>query len=190
MSCQNLARQGNPMLLIRDATRTDAQLLVTLIREFAEFERQLEHVVITPDDLVRDGLEANSRVHGLVAEWDGQTAGYAFYYFTYSTWVGRYSLFIEDIYVRHQFRGKGIGKALMKHMAGIADKQSCYGMRWEVLDWNTPAIDFYHSLGAELQRKWFPVLFAGERFKQFARGNGEHEAQAPDSSDAKGGSAP
>ena len=161
------------MLVIREATRTDAQLLVTMIREFAEFERQLEHVVITPHDLVRDALGADARVHALIAEWDGDPAGYGFYYFTYSTWVGRYSLFVEDIFVRGQFRGKGIGKALMKHMAAIAQKQSCYGMRWEVLDWNTPAIDFYRSLGAELQREWLPVLLAGERFKQFASGDDE-----------------
>lgn len=158
------------MLVIREATRTDAELLVTMIREFAKFERQLEHVVITPADLWRDGFGADSRIHALVAEWDGQPAGYAFYFFTYSTWVGRYSLFVEDIFVRDQFRGKGIGKALMKHMATIAEKQFCYGMRWEVLDWNTPAIDFYRSLGAELQREWFPVLFTGDRFKQFAAG--------------------
>lgn len=161
------------MLVIREATRTDAELLVTMIREFAEFERQLEHVVITPDDLVRDALGTDSRVQALIAEWDGQVAGYAIYFFTYSTWVGRHSLFIEDIFVRGQFRGKGIGKALMKHMATIAEKQSCYGMRWEVLDWNTPAIEFYRSLGAELQRQWFPVLFAGERFTQFAREDDE-----------------
>lgn len=158
------------MLVIREATSADAQLLVTMIREFAEFERQLEHVVITPDDLVRDALGTDARVHALIAEWDGDPAGYGFYYFTYSTWVGRYSLFVEDIFVRALFRGKGIGRALMRQMATIAEKQSCYGMRWEVLDWNSSAIDFYRSLGAELQRQWLPVLFTGERFKQFARG--------------------
>ena len=161
------------MLVIREATSTDAELLVTMIREFAEFERQLEHVTITPNDLERDAFATGSRVRALVAEWDGHPAGYAIYFFTYSTWVGRHSLFVEDIYVRDQFRGKGIGKALMKRMAAIAEKQSCYGMRWEVLDWNTPAIDFYRSLGAELQREWLPVLFSGDRFKEFARGNDE-----------------
>ena len=154
------------MLVIREAIRTDAELLVHMIREFAAFERQLEQVAITADDLMRDALGADSRVHALIAEWAGQPAGYAFYFFTYSTWVGRYSLFVEDIFVRDQFRGKRIGKALMKYMATIAEKQSCYGMRWEVLDWITPAIDFYRSLGAELQREWLPVLFTGERFKQ------------------------
>jgi GNAT superfamily N-acetyltransferase len=110
------------MLVIREATSADAQLLVTMIREFAEFERQLEHVVITPDDLLRDALEKDSRVHALIAEWDGDAAGYGFYYFTYSTWVGRYSLFVEDIFVRALFRGKGIGRALMQQMATIAEK--------------------------------------------------------------------
>jgi len=82
MSSQNLVRQENPMLVIHTATGADAHLLVAMICEFAEFERQLEHVVITPEDLVRDGLGTSSRVHALVAEWDGQPAGYAFYFFT------------------------------------------------------------------------------------------------------------
>src|SRR5215472_6523641 len=161
------------MLVIRDATRLDAHLLVTLIRELAEFERQLDNVEITTEDLLRDGFQADSRFRALIAEFNGHTAGYAFYFFTYSTWVGRYSLFIEDLFVREQFRGKGIGKALLRYMAAIADKQSCYGMRWEVLDWNTPAIDFYLSLGAELQRERLQVFFTGDGFEQFARGDDE-----------------
>ncbi len=159
------------MLVIREATRTDAQLLVTMIRELAEFERQLEHVDISAEDLLRDGFRTDSRFHALLAEWDGHPAGYAVYFFTYSTWVGRYSLFVEDLFVRAQFRRNGIGKALLKHMATIARRQSCYGMRWEVLNWNTSAIDFYRCLGAELQREWFPVLFMGERLEQFTRGD-------------------
>jgi GNAT superfamily N-acetyltransferase len=160
-------------LLIREATRTDAHLLVTMIRELADFEHRLDRVDITTDDLVRDGLGSDSRFHALVAEWDGHPAGYAFYFFTYSTWIGRHGLFVEDLYVRDQFRSKGIGKALLKHMATIAHKQSCYGMRWEVLDWNTPAIDFYRSLGAELERERLQVFFTGDRFKQFAREDDE-----------------
>lgn len=159
------------MIVIRDAARSDAQLLVTMIRELAEFERQLDKVDITPEDLLRDGFQAESRFRALIAECDGHTAGYAFYFFTYSTWVGRPSLFVEDLFVRLEFRKKGIGKALLKHMATIALKQSCYAMRWEVLNWNTSAIEFYRSLGAELQREWFPVIFMGEGFEHFARGN-------------------
>jgi ribosomal protein S18 acetylase RimI-like enzyme len=78
---------------------------------------------------------------------------------------------VEDLFVRPKFRRKGIGKALLKHMANIALEQSCYGMRWEVLHWNTSAIEFYRSVGAELQRDWFPVIFMGDGFEQFARGN-------------------
>ena len=159
------------MLVIRDATRLDTHLLVTLIRELAQFERQLDNVEITTENLLRDGFQADSRFRALIAEFNGHTAGYAFYFFTYSTWVGRYSLFVEDLFVRPKFRRKGIGKALLKHMANIALEQSCYGMRWEVLHWNTSAIEFYRSLGAELQRDWFPLIFRGHGFEQFARGN-------------------
>lgn len=157
------------MLLIRDATSADAPLLVTMIRELAEFERELDQVSITPQDLLRDGFRSDPRFHALIAEYDGLAAGYAVYFFNYSTWVGRCGLFVEDLFVRSQFRGKGIGKALLKHMARIARAQSCYGMRWEVLNWNTSAIDFYRSLGAELQQEWLPVLLSGERFEQLAR---------------------
>lgn len=141
-----------------------------MIRELAEFERQLEQVEITADDLLRDGFQAESPFHALIAESDGHTAGYAVYFYTYSTWVGRQSLFVEDIFVRPEFRRKGIGKALLRHMAAIALKHSCYGMRWEVLTWNTSAIEFYQSLGAELQREWSPVLFMGDGYERLARG--------------------
>jgi len=85
--------------------------------------------------------------------------------------AGRPSLFVEDLFVRAEFRRKGIGKALLKHMAVIAREQNCYGMRWEVLNWNTSAIDFYLSLGAKLQSELFPALLMGDRFEEFARGD-------------------
>jgi GNAT superfamily N-acetyltransferase len=156
------------MLVIRNATAVDAPLITGMIREFAEFEHELEQVDITPEDLLRDGFRANPLFHALLAEWDGQTAAYALYFFTYSTVAGRPSLFVEDLFVRAQFRRKGIGKALLQRMAVIAREQNCYGMRWEVLNWNTPAIDFYRSLGAKIQSEWFPVLFMGNCFEEFA----------------------
>ena len=133
------------MLVIRNATAVDAPLITGMIREFAEFEHELELV-----------------------EWDGQTAAYALYFFTYSTVAARPGLFVEDLFVRAQFRRKGIGKALLQHMAVIAREQNCYGMRWEVLNWNTSAIDFYRSLGAKIQSEWFPVLFKGTCLEEFA----------------------
>ena len=156
------------MLLIREATAADAPLIVDMIRELAEFERELDQVEITPDDLLRDGFGANPHFHVFIAEWDGQPAAYALYFFTFSTWAGRRSLFVEDLFVRGQFRSRGIGKSLLRRMAAVAREQNCHAMRWEVLNWNTPAIEFYRSLGAIMQNEWFPVLLMGDAFEELA----------------------
>ncbi|HTZ58393.1 MAG TPA: GNAT family N-acetyltransferase [Acidobacteriaceae bacterium] len=155
------------MLTIRKANAADTPLMVEMIRELAEFEHELEQVDATAEDLLRDGFGTNPLFHALVAEWDGQPAGYALYFFTYSTWAGRPGLFVEDLFVRSQFRGKGIGKALLRHMAVIGRDQNCYGMRWEVLNWNTRAIGFYRSLGVKVQDEWLQVLFMGKAFEEF-----------------------
>jgi len=156
------------MLTIRKATAEDVPLLAAMIRELAEFEHELEQVDITSEDLLRDGFGPKPCFHALIADSNGQPAAYALYFFTYSTWAGRSSLFIEDIFVRPQFRRQGVGKALLKDMAAIARKQGCYGMRWEVLHWNTAAIEFYRSLGATLQKEWSPVLLTGDAFEKLA----------------------
>lgn len=158
------------MLVIRDAIATDAPVIVEMIRELADFEQQLDHVEITPEDLLRDGFGENQHFHALVAEWNDQPVGYAVYFFTYSTWVGRAYLFVEDVFVRAAFRGKGIGRSLLQRMAAIAHEHRCHGMRWEVLHWNTAAIDFYRSFGADLQKEWFPVLLTGSEFEELASG--------------------
>jgi GNAT superfamily N-acetyltransferase len=156
------------MLVIREAAASDAALIVEMIRELADFERELDHVDITPDDLVRDGFGENPSFQAFVAEWDGQPAAYILYFFTYSTWAGRPTLFVEDLFVRARFRGQGIGTALLKRMAAIACERKCYGMRWEVLNWNSAAIDFYHALGAKVQSQLSPVLLTGSAFETLA----------------------
>jgi GNAT superfamily N-acetyltransferase len=93
----------------------------------------------------------------VIAEWDGEPAGMAFFFNNYSTWRGRPGIYLEDLFVRPQFRGKGIGKALLIHLAQIAVRENCYGMRWQVLDWNTPAIDFYRALGAKPLNEWITM---------------------------------
>jgi len=147
------------MLLIRPATLNDATLLRTLIRELAEFEHELELCMIEEADLSRDGFGENPKFRALIAEWDGQPAGYALFFGYYSTWAGR-GLFLEDLFVRETFRGRGIGKALLASVARIAVQENCYGLHWEVLDWNEKAIEFYKSLGAEFRDQWRPVLLA------------------------------
>jgi len=155
------------MLAIRNATAADAPLIMTMIRELAEFERELDQVDAIAEDLLRAGFGVNPHFEALIGEWDGAPVAYALYFFTFSTWAGRQSLFVEDLFVRAEFRRKGIGKAMLRHMAAIARERKCYGMRWEVLNWNTPAIEFYRSLGATLQTEWFPVLLQGKAFEEF-----------------------
>jgi GNAT superfamily N-acetyltransferase len=156
------------MLVIRNATAADATLVVDMIRELADFEHELEQVDATPQDLLRDGFGANPRFCAAIAEWNGQPAAYALYFFTYSTWAGRPSLFVEDLFVRAQFRRKGIGKAILQHLASVAHEQNCYGMHWEVLHWNATAIDFYRSLGATIRNGWLPMLLMGRGFEELA----------------------
>ena len=157
------------MLLIREATASDAALLVEMIRELADFERELEQVEITPDDLVRDGFGEHPMFRAFIAEWNGEPAAYSLYFLTYSTWAGRSTLYVEDLFVRASFRGKGIGKALLTRMAAIARDKNCYGLRWEVLNWNSAAIDFYHSLGANVLSELSPVRLSGSAFENLAK---------------------
>jgi len=159
------------MLSIRAANVNDVALLKALICELAEYERARDQVVITEVDLVRDGFGPQPKFRALIAEWEGQAAGYALFFGFYSTWKGRPGLFLEDLFVREPFRGKGIGKALLAKVAGIAQRENCYGMRWEVLDWNQPAIDFYKRLGATFLDQWKSVLLTGEALKRAAKAN-------------------
>lgn len=155
------------MISIRWAKSDDAGLLRTMIRELAEFEHQLEFCVIEEEQLRRDGFGPEPQFRALVAECDGQPAGYALFFSSYSTWAGR-GLFLEDLYVREAFRGKGIGSALLARVARIAVEEKCCGMRWEVLDWNENAIAMYRALGAEMRDEWWPVLLTGEALERLA----------------------
>jgi GNAT superfamily N-acetyltransferase len=153
--------------LIRPANLADAALLRTLIRELAEFERELDLCVIEEADLARDGYGSNPKFRALIAEWDGQPAGYAVFFGYYSTWAGP-GLYLEDLFVRLPFRGKGIGTALLAAVAQIAFQEDRRAMRWEVLDWNQGAIDLYKSLGAEFRDQWRSVLLKDDALRRLA----------------------
>ena len=155
------------MLLIRSATVNDAALLRTLIRELAEFERELDFCVIEESALARDGFGDNPKFRALIAERDRQTAGYALFFPSYSTWIGP-TLYLEDLFVRAQFRGQGIGRTLLSAVARIALQENCRALGWEVLDWNETAIAFYKSLGAELRDQWTSVSLAGAALRRLA----------------------
>jgi GNAT superfamily N-acetyltransferase len=155
------------MLLTRPATIADVTLLRTLICELAEFERELELVTIKESDLARDGFGENPKFRALIAEWDGQPAGYAFFFGYYSTWAGP-GLYLEDVFVRVQFRGKGIGMALLGAVARIALQENRHAMRWEVLNWNENAIGLYKALGAEFRDQWRSVLLKDDALRRLA----------------------
>jgi GNAT superfamily N-acetyltransferase len=155
------------MLSIRPATIDDAALLRTFIRELAEFERELDFCVIEAADLARDGFGPDPKFRALIAEWDGKPAGYALFFGYYSTWVGR-GLYLEDVFVRSQYRGKGIGMALLAAVARIALQENCCAMRWEVLNWNEKAIELYKSLGAEFRDEWQQAVLTDEALRRLA----------------------
>lgn len=155
------------MIHIRPANVRDTALLHTMIRELAEFEHELQWVTIREEDLARDGFLENPRFRALIAECDGQPAGYAVFFPYFSTWAGR-GLFLEDLFVRESFRRRGIGRALLGEVARIAIDEKCYGIHWEVLDWNEKAIAMYMALGAEFRDRWRPVLLTGEALQRLA----------------------
>lgn len=156
------------MLSIREARPEDASLIVQFIRDLAEYEREPQAAVVTEQDILRDGFSGDRKFWVLFAEWNGEPVGFAFYFFNYSTWLGRPGLYLEDLFVRPSARGKGIGKALLARLAQIAIDKNCYGMRWQVLDWNQPAIDFYDSLGGQILKEWLTVRLMGLPLKKLA----------------------
>jgi len=156
------------MLLIRPATVDDVRTIWTLIREFAEYEGELDLVEITEADIVRDGFGPAPKFRVLIAEGDGKIAGYALFFEIYSTWAGRAALFLEDLFVRAEFRGEGIGRALMRRVASVAHHEGCFGLRWEVRDWNEPAVKLYRELGGKFLDDRRTVLLMGEPFKRLA----------------------
>ena len=157
-------------LTIRPATPDDAELILRFITELAIYEKA-EHEVKTDAAGIRDSLFAEgSTAHGLICENDGQPIGYAVYFFNYSTWLGKHGLYLEDLYVSPEARGLGAGKALLRHLAQLAVERGCGRFEWSVLDWNTPAIDFYESFGARPQSEWTTYRLAGQALLDFAAG--------------------
>jgi GNAT superfamily N-acetyltransferase len=156
------------MLRIRQAERSDVPLILQFIRELAEYEKLSHEMVATPEDLLSDGFSDRPYFRVVIAEWDGQPAGFALYFYNYSTFQGRPGLYLEDLFVRPSYRGKGIGKALLVHLAKVAVEQNCGRYQWQVLDWNTPSIKFYESLGAQMMKQWLTMRVSGEALARLA----------------------
>jgi len=138
---------------IRKGTKEDMPSVLALIRELAVFEREPDAVVITADDLVRDGFSEYPNFQTIVAEVDGKIEGMALYYYRFSTWKGK-TIHLEDLIVSEKMRGTGLGSALYSEIIGQGKKDKVRRIEWNVLDWNTPAIDFYKKSGAKILEDW------------------------------------
>lgn len=141
---------------IRPAAPGDAALIVDLIRGLADYERMLDQMETTEERIHATLFPDAGRpaAHCVIGEIDGAAAGFALYFFNYSTFLAKPGLYLEDLYVKPEFRGQGLGKALLLHLARVAHERGCGRMEWAVLDWNTPAIEFYERLGARRLTEW------------------------------------
>jgi len=157
------------VLILRPAVPGDADLIVSYIRELAEFEREPEKAVVTEADIRRYAFSEQPFVKVTMAEWDGQAAGFALWFLNFSTWEGKPGIYLEDLFVRPAFRGHGIGKALLKDLAALAVREGWTRFVWQVLDWNTPAIEFYEAHGARIMRSWLTCRVEGEAIERLAR---------------------
>src|SRR5215470_4707886 len=157
------------MTNIRIVGPADVSTLLSLIRALATYEKKPYKVVATEADLQRDLFGPQPKFRALIAEWDGKPAGYASFFYFYSTYEGRAALFLEDLFVLEEFRKHGIGKAVLAAVAKLALDEGCFGLRWEVLDWNRPAIEFYEKLGATFLHERKAVAFAGESLRRVTK---------------------
>lgn len=156
-------------LTIRPAARSDVPLILQFIRELAEYERLADTVVATEDLLCDTLFGPRPAAEVLLAYSDGQPAAFAVYFFNFSTFLGRPGLYLEDLFVKPEFRGKGFGKVLLLALARIAVERGCGRMEWSVLDWNEPAIGFYRSLGAVPMEEWTIFRLTGEALEEAAQ---------------------
>jgi diamine N-acetyltransferase len=161
------------MLTIRPAAPADAGLVLAFIRELADYEKLLHEVTASEADIARGLFGDNPRAFCDIAQWNGEPVGFALWFYNYSTFQGRHGLYLEDLFVRPQARGRGIGKALLAHLARRCRDEGLGRLQWWVLDWNEPSIAFYRSLGAVPMDEWTVFRVEGEALARLAEaGNG------------------
>ncbi len=153
---------------IRHAVADDAETILHLIHQLARYEKAEDQVVCSVDDIVRDGFGDSPLFNCLLADYDGQTVGMALFFYNWSTWTGRPTLYLEDLFVMPSHRGKGLGLALLQRCACIAVEKQCQRFEWAVLDWNEPARNFYHNIGAYHKHEWLPYRLEGEALTALA----------------------
>lgn len=157
-----------PDIIIREAQSRDTLLILQFICELAEYEK-LRHEVVADEAALHASLfGASPKVFACIAEVNGEAAGFALFFYNFSTFMGKHGIYLEDLYIRPAFRGAGIGKRLLAYLADKAVKENCGRLEWWVLDWNEPAIDFYGKLGAVPMDEWTVQRVTGEALLKLA----------------------
>ena len=155
-------------LQLRDARVEDLSVIDRLVRGLARYER-LEHEVRATEQDMRAALfGAHPKVFALICEWDGQPAGLCIWFYNFSTFLGRHGIYVEDIFVEPEHRGRGIGSAIFRHLAQRAVAEGCGRLEWSVLNWNEPAIGFYRGIGAQAMNDWHIQRVTGEALRELA----------------------
>lgn len=155
------------MFTIRYATREDVSTILQFIKELAEYEKMSDDVV-ADENILTEWIFDKQKAEVLIGEEDGNAVGFALFFHNFSTFLGRAGIYLEDLYVKPEHRGKGYGKALLKKLASIAVERGCGRFEWTCLDWNKPSIDFYLSLGAVPMKGWTIYRACGDALKKLA----------------------
>ncbi|WP_428969419.1 N-acetyltransferase family protein [Sphingomonas sp. Xoc002] len=155
-------------ITLRPAEPADTATILGFVRELAAFEREPDAVVATEPMLAEALFGDRPAAEAVIAERDGQAVGFALFFANFSTWTGRRGLYLEDLYVTPSARGAGVGKALLIHLAGIARDRGWARFEWSVLDWNTPAVEFYRAMGAQAMDEWTVQRVSGEALETLA----------------------
>lgn len=157
------------MIKVRNANKDDAATILQFIRDLAIYEKA-EHEVKTNEAMILETIFSKEAVaRALICEQDNTTIGFAVYFYSYSTWLGKKGLYLEDLYVSPESRGLGAGKLLFKYLAQLAIDNDCPRFEWRVLDWNEPAIQFYEKMGADAQKEWIGYRLSGKGLDQLAK---------------------
>ena len=154
---------------IRYAEPKDVTQILQFIKELAEYEKLLDCVVAT-EKLLHEWLFEKNKAEVIFGELDGECVGFALFFHNFSTFLGRAGIYLEDLYIKPEFRGRGMGKAMLQYLAQITVERGCGRLDWSCLDWNKPSIDFYLSLGAEALSEWTIYRLSGETLERFAQG--------------------
>jgi len=156
-------------MTIRSARPADSALIFTLVRELADYENLQSELDATPQTIAEALFCANPRLFCDIAEWDEAPAGFSVWFLNYSTFRGRHGIYVEDLFVRPEFRGRGVGKALLQRLARTCVEQGFARFEWAVLDWNAPSIAFYRTIGAMVMDEWKICRLSGPALQAFAR---------------------